>query len=97
MGVQPLGEPERRPVAREIDMRDLPGRMDAGVGPPGAVRERPLAGHGEDRPFQRLLHRDAVRLPLPADERRAVIFEREFEARHQPDDNSRRRDNDGLL
>ena len=64
-------------------MRDLPGRVDARVGPPGAMREGSLAGHGEDRFFQRLLHRDAVLLPLPADERSAVIFERELEAGHR--------------
>ena len=35
------------------------------------------------RMFEPLLNLDAVLLPLPADERSAVVFEREFEARHR--------------
>ncbi len=82
MGVEPLGKPERRPVAPKIEMRGLPGRVDSGVGPPCAMGDRLIAGHGENRRFQRLLDRDAVLPPPPADERRAVIFENELEARH---------------
>ena len=37
VGVEPLAQPERRPVALEIDMGDLAGRMHAGVGAPRAV------------------------------------------------------------
>ena len=80
--IEPLLKPEGRPVALEVDMSDLSQSMHARVGAPGAMRGRVLAGHGEDRSFQRLLDRKAVRLPLPADERAAVIFEDELEARH---------------
>ena len=82
MGVEPLHEPERRPVALEIDVRHLSGGVNASVGPPGTMRDGRLARHAENRLFQRLLDRDAVLLSLPADERRAVIFECELEARH---------------
>ena len=69
-------------VALEIDVRHLSGGVNASVGPPGAMRDGRLARHAENRLFQRLLDRDAVLLSLPADERRAVIFECELEARH---------------
>ncbi len=46
------------------------------------MRGRARAGHGEDRALENLLDRKAVLLPLPADERRAVIFEGELKARH---------------
>ena len=80
--IEPLAEPERLPVALEIDMRDLAQRMHASVGAPRAMRDRTLAVMASDRALQRLLDRKAVPLPLPADERRAVIFERELKARH---------------
>ena len=80
--VEPLAEPERIPVALKVDMRDLAQRMHAGVGAPRAMRGRALSRHGEERALERLLDRKAVLLPLPADERRAVIFERELVARH---------------
>ncbi len=81
-GVQALAEPKGRPVARKIDMRDLARRMDPRVGAPRSVRGRAIAGHGEDRALERLLHRDTVVLALPADEGRAVVFEDELETRH---------------
>ncbi len=80
--VEPLAEPERLPVALEVDMRDLAQRMDAGVGAPRAVGGRMLAGHGEKGALERLLDRKAVLLPLPADERRAVVFDGELKPRH---------------
>ena len=80
--VEPLAEPERRPVALKVDMRDLAQRMHAGVRAPGAMGGHARAGHREDGAFQSFLNREAVLLPLPADERRAVIFEDELKARH---------------
>src|SRR5581483_8615434 len=41
-----------------------------------------LAGELRDRLAQPALHRDPQRLHLPADERRAVVFERDAVARH---------------
>ena len=80
--VEPLAEPERLPVALEVDMRDLAQRMDARVGAPRAVGDRALSRHGEQGVLQRLLNRKPVLLPLPADERRAVVFDGELIARH---------------
>ena len=80
--VEPLAEPERVPVALKVDMRDLAPRMHAGVGAPGAMGGRARAGHREHGALQHLLNRKAVLLPLPADERRAVIFEDKLKARH---------------
>ena len=80
--IEAFAEPERRPVALKLDMRDLAQGVDASVRAPRAMRGRLLSRHGEDRALQRLLDRKAVPLPLPADERRAVIFKRELEARH---------------
>ncbi len=56
--------------------------MHAGIGAAGSVHAGALAAKGEERVFQRFLDRDAVRLPLPANERAAVVFESEFVARH---------------
>src|SRR3954451_19247277 len=70
------------PVLREIDMRDLMGRVHAGVGASGALDADGLAGKPLDRLLNRLLHRAAVDLPLPARERRAVVLDDELVAGH---------------
>ena len=80
--VEPLAEPERLPVALEVDMRDLAPRMHAGVRAPRAMGGRARAGHGEHGVFEDFLNREAVLLSLPADKRRAVIFEDKLKARH---------------
>ena len=66
----------------DIDMGGHRQRVDAGVGPPGGVQRHLLVGDRADRLLDRLLHRGAVRLPLPAHERPAVIFDGEPEAGH---------------
>jgi hypothetical protein len=59
-------------------MRHLPQRMHAGVGAARAMNDGARAaidrGHGL---FEALLDGNAIRLPLPADEKRAVIFDRQ--------------------
>ena len=64
------------PVLLEIDMRDLSERMHARIGAAGA---RDLDGCGRTAPsiasVERALHGRRVVLPLPAGERRAVIFD----------------------
>src|ERR1700749_3489367 len=70
------------PVLAEIDMRDLTERMDAGIGASGAGDDDALAGKGLDGIGEHALHGQAAVLRLPADERRAVIFDGEFVAGH---------------
>jgi hypothetical protein len=70
------------PIPGEIEMRHLVGRVDAGIGAPGAMHPHRLAGEALDRLLDRLLHRAAVQLPLPARKGRAVIFDDELVARH---------------
>ena len=68
--VEPLAKAKRGPVALKVDMRDLPARMHAGVRAPRAMSGHARAGHREQGALQNLLNREAVLLPLPADERR---------------------------
>ena len=74
--VEPFAEPKWGPVALKVDMRDLTQRMHACVRAPRAMGRHARAGHRDERAFQSFLNREAVLLPLPADERRPVIFER---------------------
>ena len=73
----------RREFLLQIEMRHLAQRMHAGIGAARAGDGDALAGEFQDRLFQRALHRRPIVLPLPADKRRAVIFEGEAIARHQ--------------
>ena len=66
----------------DIDMRGHRQRMHARIGPPGGVERHLLMRDRPDRLLDRLLHRGAVRLPLPAHERPAVIFDGQAEAGH---------------
>ncbi len=70
------------PILGKIDMGDLAERMHAGIGAPGAEHGDAFAGKSRDRFGQHALHRDAVVLCLPADKRRAVIFDGELVAGH---------------
>ena len=63
-------------------MGDLAQRMDAGIGAAGAMDRHGLAAKLRDRGFDRLLHRQPLRLALPADEPGAVIFDRQLVAGH---------------
>ena len=83
MRVERVAQPILAPVARQIDMGDLTQRMHAGVGAAGAMDDAPRAAlERGDRLLEPLLHRHPVLLPLPADERAAVIFDGEREAGH---------------
>ena len=57
-----------RNAARQVEMRGLAQRMHAGIGAPRAVHGNLLAAEPGDGGFERLLHREAIRLALPADE-----------------------------
>ena len=77
--VQRLLDPEGLGLARDVDMRDLGQRVDARIGPPGGVGNDLLAAELLDRLFDALLDREAVLLALPADERPAIVFQRQLE------------------
>src|SRR5580704_6373795 len=70
------------PVLGKIDMRDLTERMHAGIGAPGAGDDDALAGKGLDSVGENTLDGYATVLRLPANERRAVIFDGEFVTGH---------------
>ena len=70
------------PILDEVEMGDLTERMDAGIGAARAARDDLLAGERSDSFGEATLHRGAILLHLPADERRAVIFEGELVAGH---------------
>ncbi len=63
-------------------MRHLRQGMDPGVGATGPMDDHHLAAEIRDRGFERLLHRQSLRLTLPADEPGAVIFDRQLVAGH---------------
>ena len=63
-------------------MRDLPERVDAGVGAPRSLHVDDLAAELRHGLFERALHGRTVVLDLPADKRPAVIFDGELVAWH---------------
>ena len=71
------------PGLLQIDVDHLPGRVHAGVGPPGGMHPQPLAAEGLDGPLQRRLHGRQLRLGLEAAIGSAVIFHDQAIARHQ--------------
>jgi hypothetical protein len=68
---------------RKIEMRHLRERVHAGIGAAGAIDRCALAAEFLDRVFDDLLDRHALALALPADERRAVVLERDLVAGHE--------------
>jgi hypothetical protein len=82
MIVQRLADLERIPVAFEVEMHHLAERMNPRVGTSGGLGDDALATETLDRLLEQLLHRQIVRLPLPAAEEAAVIFDGEAVARH---------------
>ena len=72
------------PVFREIDMRDLAQRMHARIGAAGARDPHGMAAQRRESIGEHALHRGRVVLPLPAGERRSVVFDGELVAGHAP-------------
>ena len=70
-----------RPPA-EIEVDDLPARMDTGIGPARRHRLDGLTAERTDRALQLRLDRAPIRLALPADEAATVIFEEQPVAGH---------------
>src|SRR5579884_1899740 len=83
MCIQGVAQTIAAPIARQIDMRDLAARVHARVSSAGGMYDARFAAYALDRRFDRLLHGYAVRLALPADKRRTVIFDCELVTRHQ--------------
>jgi hypothetical protein len=82
MRVRGVAHGIRAPVAGEIDVHDLMGRVHAGVGAPSTMNPHRMTAEALDGLLDRLLHRAPVDLPLPARERGAVILDDELVARH---------------
>src|SRR6185437_14823415 len=82
MVVERFRYPVGVPLAPEIEMHDLPERVDARIGASGRLRHHRLARKPLDRFLEHLLHGGPIRLPLPAGEGRSIVFERQAVARH---------------
>ena len=82
MGVQRFAHLGTGPVFRQINMRDLCGRMHTGVRAASGTKRNRFATEFEDRLFDGSLNGVGVLLPLPAGIRRAVIFNGELVTRH---------------
>jgi hypothetical protein len=63
-------------------MCDLRHSMYTGIGAAGAMNRYRFAAKLRRCGFERFLHRQPLRLALPADEPGAVIFDRQFVAGH---------------
>jgi len=84
--VEIQGVPHRviRVSTFKIDMNGLPQRMNTGIGPPGGVQRDGFATEPVHGPFQTLLYRPSIGLPLPAVKRRAIVFDDQLVAGHAP-------------
>ena len=71
-----------RPVADQLEVRDLAQRMHAGIRAAGAAHRHGLARQLVDGLGEAALHGGAGGLDLPADERRAVVFDGDAVAGH---------------
>ena len=82
VGVQGVTYPQRRIGARQIKMGHLSQGVHTGIGPPGALDRHRLLTESQNRSLDDLLHGKAIGLALPPDERAAIVFKRQFIARH---------------
>src|SRR5690606_21204226 len=69
----------------DVGMRGHRPAVDSGIGAPGGVDHRLLAGDGGDRLLDRLLDAGAMRLPLPAHEGAPVELDGQAETGHVRD------------
>ena len=80
------GERRRRQSRVQLEVRDLAQRVDARVGPAGAVElERGLRRDGADRAVDLALDGAGVLLDLPAGVARAGVLDQQLEAGHGAD------------
>jgi hypothetical protein len=82
MVVEGVAQRLGRRLAAKVEMGDLTERVHPGIGPPGGDHRHLLAAESAHGVFQRLLHRSAFTLPLPAAKRPAVIFQDQLVAGH---------------
>ncbi|GBF28060.1 hypothetical protein MnTg02_03122 [bacterium MnTg02] len=82
MGVKGVAYNVRFPVFLQIDMGHLTERMNTGIRTARAARRIRRTGKLFDGFRDPGLHRGTVRLDLPADKGRAVIFDGELVAGH---------------
>ena len=80
--IQRFRQTERVPILAQIAMGDLGERVHPGIGAPGPGDRWRVRLQFAERRFQRLLHGRLVFLPLPADERPAVILDFECVSWH---------------
>ena len=66
-------------------MRALRERVDAGVRSSSAVNAHSSAGEALKRALEMILHRVAMRLALPAGERRAIVSDDQFQSSRHTD------------
>ena len=89
MRIQPVADGVGLDDFPQIEMRDLPERMHAGVGAAGALDRHIFAGELPDRDFDFALHGRRIGLALPAGKRRTVILDQDFVARHGYDNSEK--------
>ena len=83
--VDPAPERLGRQRGRDVEMRDLRQRVDAGIGAARAVQFEVLAaGHRSDGAIDLALNRAGVLLDLPAAVPRAGVLDRQLESGHAP-------------
>ena len=82
MEVERLAHAERLPLLGEVEVRHLAQRVHARVGAASAAHASRLAREAEHRILERALHGRAIGLALPAEERRAVVFDGDAVAGH---------------
>src|SRR5215467_4548783 len=82
MMVDRAAEHRRISEPYQVDVRCLAQGMYARIGPPRAVDRSSFSTKPGDRGFEGLLHRERVRLPLPADQPGAVVLDRQLVAGH---------------
>ena len=82
-GVERVAQDIGAPDLCKIRVGDLALRVNAGVGAPRAADRDGLAAERMKRGLDCFLHGEAIGLALPADERRAVIFDDELIAGHR--------------
>lgn len=83
LGVDGLEQCVASETGRGVKVGDLADGVNAGIGAAAAIDANTLFLRDRgDGPFEHLLHRAAARLPLPAEELRAVVADDEPQIAH---------------